>query len=64
MAFWVLDNIDILSCLGILNIPKSKSLEKKGKQCWLFSLILHLWVNLRAIQKSNYQIGYLNKQKT
>lgn len=61
MAYWIMDNIDILSKFKILTID-STSYEKRGKICWLISLGLHFWLDLRIIVKYKYQTEYINKQ--
>lgn len=61
MAYWIMDNIDILSKIKILTIDSS-NYEKRGKICWLLSLCLHLWVDIRIIVKYKYQTEYIHKQ--
>lgn len=60
-SYWVLDNIDTLRKLRILKSEQG-NMERSGRLFWIGALILHIWLDLRVISRSNYKIEYIKSQ--
>lgn len=60
LLYWLYDNLNILSKLGLLKMD-AKELAKKGSTCWFIALLATFVLTIKNIVINTAKISYLQK---